>query len=150
MTADVVEVEVRIGAPAELVFTYFTDPAKYVRWMGQTVFIEPRPGGRYYVFMRTGVEAIGEFVEVDPPRRLVFTWGEEHRNIPSGSTTVEVTFTEDDDGTIVQLRHYGLDSAENRSDHKHGWTLLLGRLLDVAEGRTPAPDPTQQVKPVTP
>ena len=37
--------------------------------------LEPVPGGVYRVSMRDGVEAAGEFVEVDPPRRLVFTWG---------------------------------------------------------------------------
>jgi uncharacterized protein YndB with AHSA1/START domain len=141
VTADPVDVEVRIQAPADLVFSYFTDPAKYVQWMGQSVVIEPRPGGRYAVLMLTGVESVGQFVEVDPPRRLVFTWGSEQKEVPPGATTVEVTFTEDEDATVVRLRHYGLGSAEQRSGHKTGWTAYLARLVDVAEGRVPGRDP---------
>lgn len=141
MTVDAVHVEVRIQAPANLVFSYFTDPAKYVQWMGQSVVIEPRPGGRYSVLMPTGVESVGRFVEVDPPRRLVFTWGSEHKKIPPGATTVEVTFTEEAGATVVRLQHYGLDSAEQQAGHNAGWTAYLARLVDVAEGRVPGPDP---------
>jgi uncharacterized protein YndB with AHSA1/START domain len=76
MTGDsVVEVSVHIAAQPETVFPYFTDPGRYVQWMGADARLEPAPGGCYRVLMRDGVEASGEFVEVDPPHRLVFTWG---------------------------------------------------------------------------
>jgi uncharacterized protein YndB with AHSA1/START domain len=43
-------------------------------WIGAGAVLEPVPGGCYRIVMRDGVEAAGEFVEIDPPHRLVFTW----------------------------------------------------------------------------
>jgi len=43
--------------------------------MGDPVVLEPVPGGAFRVGMRDGVEAVGQFVEIDPPHRVVFTWG---------------------------------------------------------------------------
>ena len=70
-----VEVSVYIAAEPETVFPYFIDPGRYVQWMGRDATLEAVPGGSYRIFMREGVEAVGEFVEIDPPRRVVFTWG---------------------------------------------------------------------------
>jgi len=79
MTDDgVLEVSVHIAAQPETVFPYFTDPARYVQWMGNHAKLDPVPGGAYRIRMRDGVETAGEFLEVDPPRRLVFTWGWTH------------------------------------------------------------------------
>ena len=70
---DVLEVSVLIAAPPETVFPYFTDPARYVQWMGIDATLDPVPGGEYRVGMRGGVQASGVFLEIDPPRRVVFT-----------------------------------------------------------------------------
>ena len=88
----VVEVTVHIAAQPETVFPYFTDPARYVQWMGAEATLDPAPGGIYRVRMRDGVQAAGEFVEVDPPHRLVFTWGWTHDlAVAPGTTRVVVT-----------------------------------------------------------
>ena len=70
-----VTTSVHVAAPPEEVFSYFTDPARYVRWMGAEAKLNPVPGGEYRIRMGDGFEATGEFTELDPPRRLVFTWG---------------------------------------------------------------------------
>src|SRR5205807_10477493 len=57
----VIEVSVHIAAPPETVFPYFTDPSRYVQWMGRGAILEPVPGGAYRIQMRGGVEAAGEF-----------------------------------------------------------------------------------------
>ena len=75
---DVLEVSVHIAATPETVFPYFTDPARYVLWMGIRAELEPHPGGIYRVTMSDGVQASGEFLEVHPPHRLVFSWGWNH------------------------------------------------------------------------
>src|SRR2546427_11726482 len=72
---DVVEHEVRVAAPPQTVFAYFTDPARYIQWMGSTADVQAVPGGSYRVGISDGVEAAGEVVEVDPPRRLRFPRG---------------------------------------------------------------------------
>jgi len=59
---DILEVSVHIAAPPETVFPYFTDPARYVQWMGGDAMLDPVPGGEYRVGMRGGVRAAGVFL----------------------------------------------------------------------------------------
>jgi uncharacterized protein YndB with AHSA1/START domain len=137
-----VEVSIHIAARPETVFAYFTDPARYVQWMGTRATLEPVPGGAYQVSMRGGVQAVGEFVEVEPPHRIVFTWGWTHdHTVAPGSTRVEVTLTAEDDGTRVVLRHHGLPDDTQCEHHRLGWDLYLTRLAVSATGGDPGPDP---------
>jgi uncharacterized protein YndB with AHSA1/START domain len=137
-----VEVSVHIAARPEIVFRYFTDPERYREWMGTAVRLEPVPGGVYRVGMRDGVAAEGRFVEVDPPHRLVFTWGwTELFPVAPGSSRVEVTLTEEDGGTRLVLRHSGLPTDETRGQHRTGWAMYLGRLVVRASGGDPGPEP---------
>src|SRR5258708_12803448 len=70
-----VEVSVHVAAAPENVFPYFTDPARYVQWMGGEATLEPEPGGTYRVRMLDGFRAAGTFLKIDPPHQLAFTWG---------------------------------------------------------------------------
>ena len=135
------EIELRIQARPETVFSYFTDAEKYRRWHGRGAELDPRPGGLYRVQMVTGGMVRGEYQVVDPPRRLVFTWGwEDDPGMPPGSTTVEVHFIPDGEATIVRLRHSGLPTEETRAMHAEGWTRFLDRLALAALGSDPGPE----------
>lgn len=141
----VIEHEVQIDASPETVFEFFSDPAKAVRWMGTEATLDPRPGGVYNVVIGP-YTAIGEFVEVDPPHRVAWTWGwkEDGMSTPPGSTTVEVTLTPADGGTHVRLVHSGLPSQQSADAHDHGWGLYMPRLAIVATGGDAGPDPNSQ------
>jgi uncharacterized protein YndB with AHSA1/START domain len=142
---EVLEVSVHIAATPETVFPYFTDPDRYVRWMGADATIEPVPGGVYRVHIRDGVETSGEFLEVDPPKRLVFTWGwNNDLAVAPGSTRVVVTFEEENGGTRVILRHHGLPDDAQREHHTLGWRTYLPRLGIVATGGDPGQDPNAE------
>jgi uncharacterized protein YndB with AHSA1/START domain len=126
------EHEVRIAAPPEAVFPFFTDPAKMVRWMGNEATIDPRPGGVCRVgFVRdaAAVAMSGVFEEVVPHSRVVFTWGWEPElfNVPPASTRVEVSLEPDGDGTLVKLVHTELPE-ESIEFHSAGWSHYLPRL----------------------
>ena len=84
----------------------------------------------------------GRFVEVDPPKRLVFTWGwaEGGMPLPPGSTTVEITLEATSDGTLLRLVHSGLPSPEACAAHEEGWKHYTERLAARGEGRDPGPD----------
>jgi uncharacterized protein YndB with AHSA1/START domain len=139
---DVVEVSVYIAARPETVFPYFTDPGRYVQWMGRDATLQPVPGGSYRIFMQDGVEAAGEFVEIDPPRRVVFTWGWTHDPaVPPGTTRVVITLHAEQDGTRVVLRHYDLPDDGQRDHHRKGWELYVRRLELRIGGGDPGPDP---------
>jgi uncharacterized protein YndB with AHSA1/START domain len=146
--AAVVEREIRIAARPETVFDFFVDPDKMVLWKGRRAELDPRAGGVYRVEMGEHIVARGEYLELDPPNRVVFTWGWEGQEsgphgVPPGSSRVEVTLDADGDGTIVRLRHLDLPE-EAREIHGQGWDLYLSRLSVAATGGNPGPDPAGQ------
>ena len=139
----VVAQEVRIAARPERVFAYFVDPAKQALWMGVSAELDPRPGGLCRIVVTPGNIASGEFVEVVPHSRVVFTWGWEGNGSPiaPGSSTVEVTLVPDGDGTIVRLVHRDLPNPEACTLHAEGWTHYLARLVVAGAGGDRGPDP---------
>lgn len=133
---------VRIAASPEVVFGLLTDPELIPHWMGLGAEVDPRPGGIYRCAMvRHGIFIRGEFVEVERPHRVVFTWGWEgsDRLVPPGSTRVEFTLRRDRDETLLTLRHSGLPAGHD-DFHQLGWAHYLARLAEIAAGRDPGPD----------
>ena len=130
---NVVDVSIRIEAEPTTVFEFFTDPEKMVRWKGTKALLEPHPGGVYRVDVN-GQVAVGEYLELVPPERVVFTWGwEGNEGLPPGSTRVEITLTADGDGTLVRLLHTELPTEESAVQHGQGWDHFLGRLQIAAK-----------------
>ncbi|BEP14213.1 hypothetical protein acdb102_25240 [Acidothermaceae bacterium B102] len=124
---DVIIATEHIKAPPEVVFPYFTDPALIVEWIGDRASLDPRPGGVFSLDMGESL-ARGSYLTVEPPYRVVFTWGiPGNDTLPPGSSTVEVVLTPDGDDTLVVLTHRGLPSTYLDS-HRGGWEHQLGRL----------------------
>ncbi|MGW2936445.1 SRPBCC family protein [Streptomyces sp. NPDC055722] len=142
MNADEVTVERLIAARPETVFSFFTDRDKWLCWMGGDGEFDFRPGGAYRTTVTGENVAQGHFVEVDPPTRLVFTWGwaEGGMPVPPGSTTVEITLEPVAAGTLLRLVHRNLPSPEARAAHEEGWVHYVDRLATVATGNDPGPD----------
>jgi uncharacterized protein YndB with AHSA1/START domain len=141
-TDGIVAHEIRIAAEPATVFAYFTDPAKMVEWMGTEATLDPRPGGICRINPSGQGVMLGEFLEVDPPHRVVFTWGWESAMFatPPQSTVVEVSLTPDGHGTLVQLAHRRLHP-QALAIHRAGWDHYLPRLALVAAGAKPEVDP---------
>lgn len=137
------ERELAIDASPETVWEFLVDPEKATRWMGTRASFELRPGGLYRVEVIPGNTAVGEFVELDPPRRLVFTWGWEpggNGTEPPGSTTIEIELVPNGEGTTLRFRHE-LPTAEAAESHAVGWDHYFERLVLAARGDDPGPDP---------
>lgn len=128
----IIQREIRIAARPETVFAFFTDPEKLVRWKGRQATLDARPGGTYRVDIDGKNVVRGEFVEVDPPRRVVFTWGWEDEASPlrPGSSTVEIELIPDGEGTLVRLIHRDLPP-EAVAEHAKGWDHFLPRLEEA-------------------
>lgn len=129
--------EIFIDAPTEHVFPYLTDASRMVEWMGVTCDLEPKPGGILRVDVNGSMVARGEYVEVVPNSRVVFTWGWEgdEGGMGPGSTRVEITLEERDGGTLLRLEHHDLPE-DMREGHDYNWGYFFNRLAAVAEGRT--------------
>jgi uncharacterized protein YndB with AHSA1/START domain len=140
-----VERDIRVEAPPESVFRFLVDPDQMIRWMGVEATLDPRPGGLYQVNVTGGDVARGEFLEVVPNVRVVFTWGwdDEANPVRPGSTTVEITLEPDGGSTIVRLRHLGLPGGPD-DPHAQGWEHYLHRLAVAASGGDAGPDPWVQ------
>lgn len=131
--------EVEIQASPEEVFRYLTQPDAMVEWMGQSAVLESEPDGRFEVDVN-GVPIRGRYVEVDPPRRVVVTWGAAGNDVlPPGSTRVEFTLTPTSTGTQLRLVHSELPPDE-AAKHAEGWTHFLARLQVAAAGGEPGRD----------
>ena len=131
-----------IAASPETVWEFFVDPEKLVRWKGMKADLDPRPGGAYLCEVIPGHTARGEYAELDPPHRLVFTWGwENQEGVPPGSSTIEVELTPEGDGTSLRFVHRDLPTTESVESHAHGWDHYLPRLGIVAAGGDPGEDP---------
>lgn len=124
-----------LASTPERAFDAWVDPRLTGRWLfatpdGQIVRcdIDARPGGGFTITDRRGgddVEHVGSYVEVDRPRRLVFTFG-----VPKYSsemTKVVLTFTPEQAGCDLLLEHYDVP-AEWVKQTEEGWRDLLARL----------------------
>ncbi len=139
-----VVVEVLVEATPETIFPFFTDPEKMTRWKGMSAALDPRPGGEYRCQVTPRSLALGEYLEVDPPKRVVFTFGwETEEGVPPGSSTVEITLEPQGASTLVRLIHGGLGD-EHREQHAVGWVHFFERLAVAAAGGDPGPDPWAQ------
>ncbi len=124
---DVIVATEHIKAPPEVVFPYFTDPALIVTWIGDRAELDPQPGGAFALDFGESLVR-GTYITVDPPHRVVFTWGiPGNVDLPPGGSTVEVVLTPDGDDTLVVLTHRGVPST-HIGDHRAGWEHQLGQL----------------------
>jgi len=135
--------EIYIDASPDLVFSFLSERDKMLRWTGLTLDVDFRPGGVFGLNPHAKEAVRGEYVEVIPPRRIVFTWGWEDGSVgvPPGSTIVEIDLIAQGDGTLVRLTHRNLPGGAVRPMHDAGWNQLLERLRIAAAGGDPGPNP---------
>jgi uncharacterized protein YndB with AHSA1/START domain len=137
----------QIDASPETVWEFLVDPEKVARWKGlPATEFEPQQGGGYRIEIIPGHVAKGEFVELERPRRLVYTWGWEPGTdgphaVPPGSSTVEIELEPEGTGTQLRFIHRGLPGREQVDSHAVGWEHYLDRLAVVAAGGDPGRDP---------
>ncbi len=134
--------EIFIAAPRERIFQALTDPKQSVRWWGQNgkyhfneFQMEVRVGGKWSCAgpsENMGQFTVqGEFLEVDPPRKLAYTWSSSW--MPE-STQVQWELEEQGSGTLLKLTHTGFaGNADQAKGHSLGWTLVLGWLQAFVE-----------------
>lgn len=131
-----------IDASPETVWEFLVDPEKLMRWKGINADLETQPGGIFRCEVIPGHIARGEYIEIDKPNKLVFTWGwDGSDDVPPGSSTIVIELASDGDGTSLRFVHKDLPSAEAIASHAHGWDHYLPRLETAAGGGDPGEDP---------
>jgi len=141
--------EIHVAAQPERVFQALVDPRQVTQWWGGegagqsyrcTKFeIDLRVGGKWSSVGTSGnhgdFQVSGEYLEVDPPRLLVYTWTASWTG--AATTTVRWELKPTDEGTLVTLRHSGLAAHPELAQSYRGWQWILGWLqLFVESGQT--------------
>ncbi len=129
----VVERSVLIAARRATVFRFFCEARLWAAWWGTGSTIDPRPGGALRIQYAGNVVATGKVLEIEPERRVVFTYGYEDpaKGLPPGGSRVRVTLEERPGGTLVELRHELPDAAQ-RDRHVPGWRHQLALFANAA------------------
>ncbi|HVN80822.1 MAG TPA: SRPBCC domain-containing protein [Terriglobia bacterium] len=124
-----------LPATCQQVFEAWTEVESVKQWMcaGDTVVahaeLDVRVGGRFRVMMRgpnMDYDHQGEYLEVVPPNRLVFTWVS--LGTHGQSTLVTVELQEQGNQTLLTLTHERLPDREAASKHQNGWTSIVDKL----------------------
>lgn len=134
-----------LPASAEDVFAAWTDPALMARWLSPIghaeVDADVRLGGHFRVVMvaeGARIEHTGEYLALDPPRLLSFTWQSPYTG-PAPSV-VTVSLAPEGEGTRLVLVHERLPSASVES-HAGGWGSILDNLASALHGDAAQPPP---------
>ena len=144
---ETIEIRRRLPAPIAEVFRWWTEPDRLREWMSPTGSVEAevdlRVGGAFRIVMSghgAVIEHVGEYLEVDPPRRLVFTWASVFTGAAPSVVTVELE-PDGEGATRLRLIHAQLPEAAVVS-HRDGWRTMLERLagalpeeVDITDGR---------------
>jgi uncharacterized protein YndB with AHSA1/START domain len=135
--AGAIEREIFIAAPPETVFGFLTDAQWMAQWLGSLQQLDPHPGGVFRVEVSPGNIARGEYAEVVPFRRVVFTWGwhslrPDLAALQPGTSLVEIDLEPQDGGTRLRLRHSRLPR-DLRPIHRERWLVYLDRLAAFFE-----------------
>lgn len=127
-----------IRARPATVFEFFTNTADWAAWWGAGSTIDARPGGTLLIRHPNGVEVSGEVLEVQPPQRIVFTYGYASGTpIPPGASQVTIRLDSHPAGTLLQLTHAFAD-ADARDQHVQGWRFQLSLFANAVANKANA------------
>jgi len=135
--------ERRFDVPISDVFAMFTEPSRLARWWGPTGFtahdveVDARVGGRYRIEMQPPEgEAFvlsGEFLVVDPPTRLEYTFVYDVPDPDDRDAVVAISLVDVGGSTRLVVEHRGFATEARRTLHEQGWTETLDRLAGLVE-----------------
>ena len=134
-----------VPAPPSVVFQLFSEASELTKWWGPEGFttpsldFDPRAGATYRIEMRPPegdpFHLTGEFLEVDPPARLAYTFVWEPPDPDDVETRVGLTFRELGDSTEVALAQGPFTTEDRRALHRDGWTDSFDKLERLVAAR---------------
>ncbi len=128
----------QLPASPEEVFAAWLNPDHLKQWIApmgtaSVPLLEPRVGGRYRIDMHGENDATyvheGEYLELDSPQRLVFTWISDGTEQQASVVTIDLA--ESDGGTLLTLKHEKLPTTQSAEKHQGGWTAIAENLAKV-------------------
>lgn len=124
--------EALVEASPALVYEAFTNATDLQEWLCDYATVDPKPGGRIYLYWNSGFYSAGEYTELKPDEKIVFTW--DGRGEPA-ATEIEVKLKRKKGCTLVQIAHKRVGTGakwENvRREVRDGWESSLENLASV-------------------
>jgi len=128
------------NAPPERVYDAWAQREDWGQWIGpegvtcRIESMDPVVGGRYFLVMEipdgSSIRVTGQYLVMDRPKRLVFTWD----GVDAvGTSTVTLIFEADGNGTRMQLHHADIEK-DHVAPMDHGWQSALNKLERFTEG----------------
>lgn len=123
-----------IQAPAAEVFRNFSSAMTLREWLCDVATLDPRPGGRIYLYWNSGYYTCGEFIHLETNKRIEFTW---HGHNEPTKTQVKIELEEKDGKTHLSLEHSGLGDDDTwktaHQEIQQGWQSGLRNLVHITE-----------------
>lgn len=137
----VLELKCVLGAPRERIFRTLTEPAELAKWWGPQGFTTPdidldfRVGGHYRFGMQPPdgdlFHLSGEYLEIQPPSRLVYTFRWEEPDPDDRPTVVTLWLHDVGDATEVSLSQGEFATEARLELHRSGWTDSFDKLREL-------------------
>ena len=134
---DVLKLQHSYKCTPEKLFDAWLDPALVAQFMCPGAMHvshlewQAKVGSQFRVDMTEGAKTVphrGRFLEIDRPKRLVFTWSSEHAG---EDTRVTLDFKAQQDRTLLTLTHERLPSKKAIEMHTQGWSEILDKLTPI-------------------
>jgi len=134
-----------INASRQRVFAAWTQPEHLKNWWRansnwttEIADVDLQVGGKYRLGMRDPEQAGpfvcgGEFIEITPPEKLVYTWSWESSEMDVGETLVTVEFIDKGKATELVLTHQRFPNPEAASRHNQGWSGCINNFVALLE-----------------
>jgi len=119
-----------LPASTSTVFAHLTSADLLPGWWPDGAETDPVPGGTYHLWWDgPGWHLRGEYLEVEPPSRLVYTWKWSHEKLPVRRVEMDLVIA-GSGATRLEIEHdSGTD--EERQGYSDGWDFFLGQLREV-------------------
>ena len=135
---EIITIERVFDAPRSLVFEHWVDPRELAQWFAPDGFVvihcdvDPTPGGKWRVDFRAADGHVhterGEFVKIVAPELLIFTLTQSSGGDTGPATTVTVTLSEVEGGTLMRFQQSGYTATAVRDANAQGWRECFGKL----------------------
>src|SRR5215475_15193002 len=139
----VLELKIVVKVPRERIFRMLTEPAELAKWWGPHGFtmsgidLDLRVGGAYRFTMQPPsgdpFPLSGEFLEIDPPGRLVYTFRYEEPDPDDRETVVTLSLDDVADASEVSLSQGEFATEARLALHRGGWAASRDRLRERLE-----------------
>lgn len=136
---DSLQIQKKIQKPKAEVFKAISEGRLFLNCGADSVSMEIdfKVGGHYKLkFLSFNVFNTGEYLEIVPNEKIVFTWCQDYDSNPTPDTVVTITLEEEAGSTILNLNHSGFKDLESLENHTGGWNGGLTDLtLELCNGQ---------------